>query len=178
MPNIGKPLENEDGSIGNCHYCQRQMLSRETGYNHKTLPALHPTREHIHPRSKGGTDWVWACYQCNMIKGDRTERAWLAYMRAHPQWWEPKAVGGAAPGKPKPLPYADTMYILKHGKKAWRAMRNPIKPIDFARLYVRPLSVPIAYPDDPKAQAAFENVYRGRLHLLRSSAETEPAPHP
>lgn len=36
-----------------------------------------------------------------------------------------------------------------------------------------PITVPIAY-DDPKAQAAFEAVYRTRLHLLRGANGQSP----
>lgn len=44
----------------------------------------------------------------------------------------------------------------------------PIQPIDFSKLYERPLAPPVEYPNDAQAQAAFEAVYRERLHLLRS----------
>ncbi len=62
------------------------------------------------------------------------------------------------PGKLAVIPYADSMYILRHGKKAWRAMK--------AASMVAPNSVPVEY-SDPDAQAAFEAVYRNRLHMLR-----------
>ena len=65
---------------------------------------------------------------------------------------------GEPPAPPRPLPLADTMYILRHGKKAWRAMRA-------ARL-VSPTDVPQAYAD-AEQQAAFEAVYRDRLYMLR-----------
>lgn len=160
MPNIGKPLVNEDGSIGNCHYCRRQMLSRESSYDHP----LHPTREHVVPRAHGGTNWVWVCYQCNHIKGDRTERAWRTYMAAHPRWWGQQSVTEPAfvptPQQPFKIDsYADSIYILRHGKKAWRAMKVAGEI---------PTSVQVEYPNDPQAQAAFEAVYRDRLHLLRN----------
>lgn len=39
------------------------------------------TRDHIIPRSRGGTDdpsnLVWACRNCNAAKGNRTPQEWL-----------------------------------------------------------------------------------------------------
>lgn len=62
---------------------------------------------------------------------------------------------------PTIIPYAESMYILRHGKKAYRAW----KALQLARSEM-PLSVPVEYRD-PKAQEAFEAVYRDRLYMLR-----------
>lgn len=47
-----------------------------------------PTIEHTHPRSKGGARIVFACLDCNQIKGDRTLEEWTAFMAANPRWWD------------------------------------------------------------------------------------------
>lgn len=124
MPNIGEPLE-KNGKIGNCHYCCRQMLPRESGYKLKTLPPLHPTREHVHPKAHGGMDWVWACYQCNAMKGNQTERQWGEFMRQHPRWWvtppRPTPAGNPATNRiPKPKRTAsETMrFLMESGQRA------------------------------------------------------------
>ncbi len=44
-------------------------------------PMAYPTRDHIHPRSKGGTleghNKALACNRCNLDKGSRSLRSWL-----------------------------------------------------------------------------------------------------
>lgn len=57
------------------------------------------------------------------------------------------------------LPLADSLYILKRGKKAYRAMK--------AREDA-PASLPVEF-NDPAAQSAFEAVYKNRLHMLREN---------
>lgn len=103
-------------------------------------PGLWPTRDHVVPLSKGGRETVWACFLCNQLKADMMPDDWEAFMASFPQWWDhPEFRGfGLPPSKERSAP----------------------KP-------VRPKSVPIEYPNDPKAQAAFEAVFRNRLHMLR-----------
>lgn len=122
-----------------CPYCKRQMNLRDV--------RLEPTRDHVIPKSLGGRAIVICCRQCNNIKGDMMPDIWAAYMLAHPGWWaaskgERRRVLAAlrtkarpprfGPRRPpvivppdliyaKPLPMADSMFILKHGKKAYRA---------------------------------------------------------
>jgi hypothetical protein len=62
-----------------CAYCKRPMSM--------TKPGLLPTRDHVWPRSKGGKYTIWACYDCNHIKGAMTPEEWTAYMAAFPHWW-------------------------------------------------------------------------------------------
>lgn len=52
-------------------------------------PYLMPTRDHIHPKSRGGKMTVWACWRCNNLKGDMTEQQWIAYLAAL-QGFEPR----------------------------------------------------------------------------------------
>lgn len=66
-----------------CIYCRRDM-ERET--------ATHPTRDHVVPKSKGGIDTVWACYQCNNIKGCMMPDEWELFMADNPRWWETRPV--------------------------------------------------------------------------------------
>lgn len=71
---------------------------------------------------------------------------WQEFMTAMPEWWK--------------LPrYA------RHGRH--RREQAPIKPLDFTKLSTPPAAVPVEFPNDPVAQAAFAGVYGGRLHMLR-----------
>jgi 5-methylcytosine-specific restriction endonuclease McrA len=58
---IGKP----------CRYCGEPMVA--------------PTRDHIRPRSKGGTleasNKALACFRCNQDKGSRSLASWLYRLR-------------------------------------------------------------------------------------------------
>jgi hypothetical protein len=49
---------------------------------------LHPTRDHVLPRSRGGTRTIICCATCNGIKGDMLPLAWEAFMEANPRWWK------------------------------------------------------------------------------------------
>jgi hypothetical protein len=62
-----------------CPYCKRAMNSRDF--------LLQPTRDHVIPRCRGGTEIIICCLKCNGIKGDMDEQEWFAYMRANPGWW-------------------------------------------------------------------------------------------
>lgn len=149
-----------------CAYCRRTLE------NSRSRSRLAATKDHVHPRRHGGGRTVWCCRQCNALKKDMLEQDWLAFMRSYPEWWKNPLFSkfGLAhkkrlprqryePQSPyKSVPIADTMEILRDGKKAWRAKKEKAKTPD---------SVPKAY-DDPSAQAAFEAVYRSRLHMLRS----------
>jgi hypothetical protein len=46
------------------------------------------TRDHHHPKSKGGRKIVLACRTCNSIKGDMLPADWKAFMESFPAWWE------------------------------------------------------------------------------------------
>lgn len=66
MAAIGKP----------CTYCD--------------LPMAAPTRDHIHPRSRGGTlgghNKALACPRCNTDKGSRSLASWLYRLRRAGDW--------------------------------------------------------------------------------------------
>jgi hypothetical protein len=63
-----------------CAYCRRPMDRRDV--------RLHPTRDHVLPRSHGGTRTTICCFTCNGIKGDMLPGAWEAFMVANPRWWK------------------------------------------------------------------------------------------
>lgn len=63
-----------------CPYCQRPMQRHH--------PKLEPTRDHHVPQSKGGTDIIIACIQCNMIKADMMPEQWTAFMAQFDGWWK------------------------------------------------------------------------------------------
>lgn len=146
-----------------CLYCDRTLESV-----HSRSP-LKATRDHVVPRSKGGCETVWACRLCNELKKDMMPDDWEAFMECFPEWWLRPEFGGngwsdkrrveqeaqvRSSGRiPRPkLSYWETVAYLRAqaGKKA----------------KVAPASIPIEY-DDPRAQAAFEAVYRNRLSMLR-----------
>lgn len=62
-----------------CPYCGRQMDLRNA--------KLIPTRDHVIPRCRGGTELVICCITCNTIKADMLPDQWRAYMTANPDWW-------------------------------------------------------------------------------------------
>lgn len=62
-----------------CPYCQRNMNTRDT--------RLHPTRDHVIPRCRGGTAKIICCLTCNGIKADMLPEEWDGFMEANPGWW-------------------------------------------------------------------------------------------
>lgn len=148
------------GHLQPCEYCKREMRA-DVAPNHP----LRATRDHYMPKSRRKGDdetiIVMACYTCNHIKADRFPEQWDRFMKRNPRWWEPRGQRPPhVPAEPsRPLPYDHSIYILKHGKKAyraWVAAGSPEKPL------MRPLRpdepIPIEY-DDPLKQAAFEAAY-------------------
>lgn len=115
LENNGKP----------CHYCKRVMDVRS--------PRLMPTKDHIHPKSQGGRRTVHACSDCNTLKADMTLDEWTLVMAANPEWWNGITARSRAfirnwrtppTGAPfQVIPYAESVYILKWGKKMWRAAK-------------------------------------------------------
>jgi len=92
-----RPPMSSNGRGAVCFYCERVL---EATASRSRVAA---TRDHIHPKSKGGERKVWACRQCNLLKGDMTYEEWLAFMAAHPEWWKrPEfhrgTYGGCEPG--------------------------------------------------------------------------------
>jgi hypothetical protein len=61
-----------------CSYCKREMIPYSD---------THPTRDHVYPKSLGGTRTVWACVTCNQMKADMLPDHWDAFMAANPGWW-------------------------------------------------------------------------------------------
>jgi hypothetical protein len=155
MPCIGTDIL--IGEAAPCHYCKRTMLPRVNVPQIRTRAhPLTPTRDHVHPRPQrknmpDRTGWVWACYECNHIKGCRTEQEWLRFMRENPNWW----------GLPS---------TRKKGPFNVKTVRLSSRP-DLANVdWTRPEGVPVVY-DDPKQQKAFERVYKNRLYMLRERVE-------
>lgn len=64
-----------------CAYCKRKL---EASTAKSWLAA---TRDHVKPKSRGGTYTVWACKKCNAIKGSMAYRQWLDFMDHNPGWW-------------------------------------------------------------------------------------------
>jgi hypothetical protein len=60
-----------------CPYCGKAM--------DPSLPGNHPkapTKDHVHPKSRGGRWHVMVCSRCNNHKSDHTIREWLEMLRA------------------------------------------------------------------------------------------------
>src|SRR6185295_790541 len=115
-----------------CHWCSRTM-------NVNCLDLM-PTRDHVHPKSRGGRVIVWACMTCNTLKADMTERQWKLFMVANPQWWN---------GVPK---------------RAKRALRSWCEKQAREAAFKQITTLPTEY-DNLEAQAAFEAVYKDRPHM-------------
>lgn len=64
-----------------CAYCERQLEPIDS------VSKLAATRDHVHPQHAGGRISVWACRQCNHLKGGMLFSDWRAFMAAHPKWW-------------------------------------------------------------------------------------------
>lgn len=106
----------------NCTYCKREMRPARLV---RVNDPLTRTEDHVIPLSRGGTDTkenrVPACLRCNSIKGNMMPDEWAAYMEANPMWWTLTKYQRRirALGTP-PLPMEHSLYILQHGKKAYR----------------------------------------------------------
>lgn len=55
-----------------CPYCKRKMEMNS---------GTQPSRDHVHPQSRGGELTIWCCWDCNNRKGDMS----LAEWREHTQ---------------------------------------------------------------------------------------------
>lgn len=118
-------------------YCKRELVA---------YTATHPTRDHVMPKSKGGTKTVWCCTKCNNVKGAMLPEEWVWFMANFPEWW--KTAGREAKGR---------------------------REVFSRRVKLK--TVPMRY-SDPKAQMAFENVYRGREYLLSETNDKPPTTTP
>lgn len=60
-----------------CFWCKRQMLMESA--------SLQPTRDHLIPRSRGGTVIRITCLACNNLKGDMPPALWVLTLEKHPE---------------------------------------------------------------------------------------------
>ena len=65
-----------------CKYCKR--LLDPPG----SKSGLAFTKDHVKPKSQGGTRTVPCCWTCNQIKGQMMPREWFRFMDQNPQWWK------------------------------------------------------------------------------------------
>lgn len=65
-----------------CTYCRRTLEAQSAPSR------LAATRDHVHPRSLGGTRKVWCCWACNSLKANKTAEQWSEFMKANPEWWK------------------------------------------------------------------------------------------
>ncbi|MGA0595587.1 HNH endonuclease signature motif containing protein [Enterovirga sp. CN4-39] len=64
-----------------CYYCKQPLVISKGRHPRKK------TLDHVHPKSRGGRDTVFACQHCNTMKGDMSMAAWAFFMSANPDWW-------------------------------------------------------------------------------------------
>lgn len=69
-----------------CHYCARRLLDLKVDTFRRSK--LSATRDHVLPKCLGGRKTVWACRQCNNLKGDLTPEQWSKVMATFPIWWK------------------------------------------------------------------------------------------
>lgn len=126
-----------------CHWCKRKLASVTD------RSRLAATRDHYPiPKHQGGRETVWACRQCNGIKGAKSAEQWHRFMERNPHWWSLLKFRnhGSVPGHMQPTIHAPGLVLGREPEIPKRA------PIEYA---------------DGLAQAAFEAVYDHRLHMLR-----------
>jgi len=73
---------NSNGCGDVCYYCQRTLVASTKDSN------LSATKDHLHPKSMGGTLRVWSCRKCNSLKGNMTFSEWRSYMADNPDWYK------------------------------------------------------------------------------------------
>jgi len=71
----------------NYHYYARELHDPKTDKSRGTAK-LSPTRDHVHPKSRGGKRTVWACRQCNGLKADLAPHAWWRFVDSNPRYWK------------------------------------------------------------------------------------------
>jgi hypothetical protein len=124
-----------------CAYCGRETVFPSVLPD--TRSDLTATVDHVVPISRGGqargSNCVLACMTCNNLKADMMPQEWRAFMLSTPGWW---------------------------WKEPFRLRRNGVLRQPRAQPSTAPASMPWEY-EDPRAQAAFEAVYKDRLHMLR-----------
>jgi len=105
-----------------CTYCKRDTLPASKV---RLNDPLTRTRDHRIPLCRGGTNAkenkVVACLRCNGIKGNMMPDEWASYMEENPMWWTLTRWQrrNRSLGNP-PIPYEESVMILKLGKKAWK----------------------------------------------------------
>lgn len=77
-----KPPLLASGKVAACHWCKRALHSA------KSFSRVAATRDHVKPKSAGGTKTVRCCWGCNQMKKDMTPEQWAEFRLANPKWWE------------------------------------------------------------------------------------------
>lgn len=67
--------------VKSCFWCDRQL---EKPTSRSTTAA---TKDHVWPKSRGGSKTVDCCIACNNIKGDMDPIRWRKFCDANPKWW-------------------------------------------------------------------------------------------
>lgn len=64
-----------------CCYCNRTLEATSSPSR------VAATKDHVVPKSEGGVETVWACWQCNHIKANMPLVEWQRFMAENPGWW-------------------------------------------------------------------------------------------
>lgn len=67
---------------GFCTYCLRALSS------HSDRASTAATKDHVMPKSVGGTRKVPCCRLCNQLKGDIHPSVWRWFTANYPGWWK------------------------------------------------------------------------------------------
>lgn len=95
-----------------CGYCKREMIPYSD---------THPTRDHVYPRSRGGTRTIWACVTCNNMKANMLPEDWQTFMDENPRWWVKKPCLAYTRPCPVTVMVAEFFMTIRHGKWTTRS---------------------------------------------------------
>lgn len=90
-----------------CTYCRREMIPYSDS---------HPTRDHVYPKSRGGTLTVWACGTCNQMKADMLLAEWKDFMQDNPRWWAKAPTQANVRPCPVAIMCSEFFMTIKYGK--------------------------------------------------------------
>lgn len=100
-----------------CSYCKREMIPYSD---------THPTRDHVYPKSLGGTKTVWACVTCNNMKANMLPEDWRDFMDENPRWW----IGEGRPCltfvRPCPVMVMVAEFFMRKKYGVWK--QRPVTP--------------------------------------------------
>lgn len=127
-----------DGRGQSCHWCKRVLQSTRAQGS-----SVQATREHLYPKSLGGTYRVWCCAACNNLKGNLRPNEWRAFMAANPNWW--KGYRGRRRAKPATIgdlrPEAAWELAREIVRQQFKLALRPLPAGDYPRPPIGPVDI-------------------------------------